>query len=63
MLLTVREMEMLCVYHDGTRATTVALMRGAASEARDKARGLELRELADKLDAAPEGDTACLALA
>ena len=62
MLLTLHEMEILCIFHDGTRDATVALLRHAAKNKQiSPDRADSLAHLADKLDTLPEDAAVCLA--
>jgi len=62
MILTLKEMELLCIFYNGTRAQTVDLLRHAAKGSNTE-RTTELTQLANKLETLPQGATVCLAFA
>ena len=58
MMLTVKEMELLCIFHDGTLSSTLDLLRHAETEsAAPPNRGAVLRSLIEKLAAVETGST------
>ena len=62
MLLTVREMNILCTFHKGTLSETLKLLRNAASsETEPPDRIAAINSLVDKLSRMREGDVASLA--
>ena len=63
MIISIKEMETVCIFYNGSRASTVTLLRDAAEETKDAARGEEMRRIADKLDTLPDGGSVCLSLA
>jgi len=59
MLFSVKEMELLCVFHSGTLSATLDLLREAENEPPEK---MELvKGVIEKLSAMKPGDTASLA--
>jgi len=63
MLVSVQEMEIICIFYNGSRAETISLMRHAATQEKTEARATLLSTVADKLDALEAGATVCLAFA
>lgn len=62
MILSIKEMELLCIFHNGTRAQTITLLRHAAQNKNDNpTRIAELSQLADKLESLPDGASVSLA--
>ena len=61
MRLTVKEMEVLCVFHAGSLSATLAAVRGAAEGGWQSDRMTDVKNLAEKLSRMREGDVVCLA--
>jgi len=62
MLLTVKEMEVLCIFYDGTLSSTLDLLRHAEAEGTaPPSRAADINSLIEKLSKVKEGDNICLA--
>ena len=62
MLLTVKEMEILCIFYTGSLSTTLDLLRHIKTEGTaPPSRATELNSLVEKLSRMKTGDTICLA--
>lgn len=59
MVLTVKEMEMLCVMHSGTVSATLALLREAENEPSE--RMTVVKSLTEKLESLKKGEGVSLA--
>ncbi|MCL2816648.1 MAG: hypothetical protein FWD23_18775 [Oscillospiraceae bacterium] len=59
MLLTLKEMELLCVFHDGTLSKTLGLLREAENEPPERMAMIE--SLIEKLSGMEDGEPASLA--
>ncbi|MCL2187835.1 MAG: hypothetical protein FWC16_02245 [Defluviitaleaceae bacterium] len=63
MFLTVKEMEILCIFYDGSlSATRDALKRVQANGTCPTGRESDLHRLINKLEGMQEGENVCLAL-
>jgi hypothetical protein len=61
MLLTVKEMELLCIFHDGSLESTLDLLRHAEEEGTcPPGRGGDLNRLINKLSNLKKNDRVCL---
>ena len=61
MMLTVKEMEALCIFHDGTRTATLEQLRGAIKKGGvAEERIADIQSLIEKLSKMSEGDVVCL---
>jgi hypothetical protein len=61
MLLTVKEMELLCVFHDGTLSSTLNLLQRAEAEGKCPPERLnDLNNLNKKLSQLKDGDRVCI---
>jgi hypothetical protein len=61
MLLTIKEMELLCIFHDGSLASTLDLLRHTEEEGTcPPSRAGDLNRLIEKLDGMKEGESICL---
>ena len=60
MLLTVKEMEVLCIYHAGSLSATLEVLQGVVSAAPLHQRTDDIKSLAEKLSQMKKGDNACL---
>ena len=56
MVLTVKEMETLCVFHAGTLSATLATLREAAGDTEPQPRLGDIRSLIAKLSGMEDGD-------
>ena len=62
MQLTMKEMEILCVFHSGTLSETLGLLQEAASKKGEPPdRMAAIDSLVEKLSRMREGDVVCLA--
>ncbi|MCL2047410.1 MAG: hypothetical protein FWG87_01670 [Defluviitaleaceae bacterium] len=61
MQLTVKEMELLCVFHAESRTATLEAVKSAALGAKGHPRAADLNSLAEKLSQMQEGDNVYLA--
>ena len=60
MLLTVKEMEVLCIFHAGSLAATLEVLQGVSKAAPAHQRAGDIASLTEKLSQMKEGDNACL---
>ncbi len=61
MILTVKEMEVLCVFHSGTLSETLEKLRTAASDNKDQTRREDILSLIGKLSGLKDGEAVSLA--
>ena len=61
MILTVQEMEALCVFHDGTLSATLKQLRAAIAKGGLASRVHDINSLIDKLSKMRDGEVVCLA--
>ena len=61
MLLNVKEMEVLCIFHSGTISTTLNLLREKESAAEPPERTSIISSLIEKLSGMKDGDAVSLA--
>jgi len=62
MLLTIKEMEVLCMFHDGTLSSTLDLLRHAEEVGTaPPSRAADIRSLIEKLSKVKDGENVCLA--
>ena len=62
MLLSVKEMEVLCIFHAGSLSATIDALRGAMSVPHQThPRMADIETLLEKLPRMNDGDVACLA--
>jgi hypothetical protein len=62
MLLTVKEMELLCIFHDGSLSSTLDLLKHIEEEGTcPPGRSVDLNRLIEKLSGLGDGDRVCLA--
>jgi len=60
MLLTVKEMEVLCVFHAGNRAATMAALKSAIKSGQPNPKIADIKSLLEKLSRMADGDVVCL---
>jgi len=61
MLLSIKEMELLCIFYDSSVRETLALLRRVEAEGKcPPGRTEDLARLIEKLSQAPEGGRICL---
>ncbi|MCL2392875.1 MAG: hypothetical protein FWC66_09795 [Oscillospiraceae bacterium] len=61
MFLTVKEMEVLCIFHDGTLSSTLDLLRHAEAEGTGPpSRAADINSLIEKLSNVKEGENVCI---
>ena len=58
MLFTIKEMEVLCVFHAGTISKTLEAIRQSAAENTRRERLEDIKSVAEKLSAMKTGDVA-----
>ena len=61
MVLTVKEMEVLCIFHAGSLSATKEALEGAATGSQPHPRVADIKTLLEKLSRMVDGDMACLA--
>lgn len=61
MLLTVKEMEVLCVFHAGSLSATADALRSAAEGSQPHPRLADIKTLLEKPSRMKDGDSVCLA--
>lgn len=63
MIFTVPEMEMLCLFHAGTRKATIEMLEKAAAEMDEglSGRRVDMESAIGKLERMRDSDTACIA--
>ena len=61
MVLTVKEMELLCVFHAGTLSATLDLLRKAADQCLPPERQADVQSVVEKLSGMKAGDVVALA--
>ena len=60
MALTVKEMEVLCIFHAGSLSATTEALRSAAEVGQPHARIADIKSLLEKLSRIADGDSVCL---
>jgi len=60
MLLSVKEMEVLCVFHAGNRAATIDALKGAVESGQPNPKITDIKSLLEKLSRMADGDVVCL---
>ena len=61
MLLTVKEMEVLCIFHAGSLLATLEALKGSLAGSQPHPRLADIESLIEKLSRMAVGDVACLA--
>jgi len=61
MLLTVKEMEVLCIFHAGSRLATMEALQSAAESGHPHSKVADIKTLLEKLSRIADGDSVCLA--
>ena len=62
MMLTIKEMELLCIFHDGKLSSTLDLLRHAEEEGTaPPSRAADIRNVIEKLSKMKDGENVCLA--
>ena len=60
MLLTVKEMEVLCIFHAGKRSATIEALQSAAEGGQPHQKVADIKSLLEKLSRMADGDVVCL---
>ena len=61
MLLTVKEMEVLCIFHAGSLPATLEALQSSLTGSQPNPRLSDIKSLIEKLSRMTVGDVACLA--
>jgi len=60
MLLTVKEMEVLCIFHAGKRSATIEALQSAAEGGQPHPKVADIKSLLEKLSRMADGDVVSL---
>ena len=60
MLLSVKEMEVLCIFHAGSRTETIEALQSAAEGGQPHPKVADIKSLLEKLLRMTDGDVVCL---
>ena len=61
MIVTIKEMEALCIFHAGSLPATIEALQGAISSGTTHPRMTDITSLLEKLTQLDVGDTVCIA--